>query len=211
MADYENGRSSYDHYVIGVQRLRDPDERKDKKKTSSASFTRSCYEWMQAISSAIIIVVIILTFVFRMVEVSGSSMENTLLSEDKVIVTNLFYTPKPGDIVVISHGAEYDKPIIKRVIAVGGQTLDIDFETGVITVDGEVLDEPYIDEELSYLARGTAEIPSVIKEGEVFVLGDNRPVSQDSRYSIIGTIPVENIIGKAQFIIYPFDRIRNLY
>ncbi|MGN0518639.1 MAG: signal peptidase I [Acutalibacteraceae bacterium] len=211
MADYENGKSSYDHYVIGVQRPRDPDERKDKKKNSSASFTKSCYEWMQAIASAIIIVVIILTFVFRMVEVSGSSMENTLLNEDKVIVTNLFYTPKPGDIVVISHGAEYDKPIIKRVIAVGGQTLDIDFETGVITVDGEVIDEPYIDEELSYLTRGTAEIPSVIKEGEVFVLGDNRPISQDSRYSVIGTIPVENIIGKAQFIIYPFDRIRNLY
>lgn len=212
MAEFDPENHSYDNYIMGSGRSnkhRKETVKNTKKNSAISSFAKSCFEWMQAIISAIIIVVLVLTFVFRMVEVSGDSMENTLLSEDKVVVTNLFYTPQPGDIVVISHGEYYNKPIIKRVIAVAGQTLSIDFDTGDVVVDGVTLDEKYIKNPTT--KRGNAEIPEVIPEGKVFVLGDNREVSQDSRYTSIGLIPVENIIGKAQFIIFPFDRLGKLY
>ena len=206
MADFEAERHSYDNYVMGKQKR--PDLVKSKRSGGLTSFSKSCFEWMQAIISAVIIVVLILTYAFRMVEVSGSSMEDTLLSEDRVVVTSLFYTPQPGDIVVISHGEVYDKPIIKRVIATEGQSLQIDFNAGKVIVDGVELDEPYIKNPTTN--RGDLEIPSVIPKGKVFVLGDNRAVSQDSRYRVIGLIPVENIIGKAQFIVFPFDRMGKL-
>lgn len=212
MAEFDPESHSYNNYIMGSSRSNKHSKEpviNIKKNGVISSFSKSCFEWMQAIISAIIIVVLVLTFVFRMVEVSGDSMENTLLSEDKVVVTNLFYTPEPGDIVVISHGEYYNKPIIKRVIAVAGQTLSIDFDTGEVVVDGVTLNETYIKNPTT--RRGNAEIPEVIPEGKVFVLGDNREVSQDSRYTSIGLIPVENIIGKAQCIVFPFDRLGKLY
>lgn len=212
MAEFDPESHSYNNYIMGTGRTTKHSKEpiiNIKKSGAISSFSKSCFEWMQAIISAIIIVVLVLTFVFRMVEVSGDSMENTLLNEDKVVVTNLFYTPEPGDIVVISHGEYYNKPIIKRVIAVAGQTLSIDFDTGEVVVDGVTLNETYIKNPTT--KRGNAEIPEVIPEGKVFVMGDNRDVSQDSRYTSIGLIPVENIIGKAQCIVFPFDRLGKLY
>ncbi|MCH5202800.1 MAG: signal peptidase I [Oscillospiraceae bacterium] len=157
---------------------------------------------------AVVLIVILLTFFFRIVNVDGRSMMNTLLDSDKVIVTNFLYTPKNEDIIVISHGAEYDKPIIKRVIATENQTLKIDFENQRIYVDGTLIDEPYVSSELK---EGNTNIPSVVPEGKVFVMGDNRLESLDSRYSEIGLIDEDDIIGKAQFVIFPFTRIQYLY
>jgi signal peptidase I len=169
------------------------------------------YDWVRCILFAIAIVVVCLTFIFRLVNVDGSSMYDTLSSGDKVIVTNLFYTPKDGDIVVISHGAEYANPIIKRVIATEGQTIKLDYENDKIIVDGIVLDEVYIDESTFGGNIGDNQIPDVVPEGKVFVMGDNRRVSMDSRSTEIGLIDVENVIGKAQFVAYPFNNFGYLY
>lgn len=167
--------------------------------------TASLYEWVHSLVFAVAIVVIILTFFLRLVDVSGTSMLQTLKSEDKVIVTNFFYTPAHGDIVVISHGAEYSKPLIKRVIAVGGDRLEIDFDNEIIRVNGDELKEDYIQ---GHTRDEQGEIPAVIPEGKVFVMGDNRTVSLDSRSPEIGLIDVKDIIGKAQCVVYPFDHIK---
>ncbi len=169
------------------------------------------FDWIRCILFAISIVVICLTFVFRLVDVDGTSMESTLESKDKVIVTNLFYTPKDGDIIVISHGAEYAKPIIKRVIATEGQTIKLDYENDRIIVDGVVLEEPYISDSTFAGNYGDYEIPEVVPEGKVFVMGDNRRVSLDSRRTEIGLIDVDNVIGKAQFVAFPFSDFGYLY
>lgn len=181
---------------------------KEKIIINSSGGTACFYDWMHSIMVAIAVVVVILTFVFRIIDVDGTSMQDTLMNADKVVVSELFYTPQDGDIVVISHGAEYNKPIIKRVIATEGQTLNIDFNTGRVVVDGVVLQENYIK---GKTIEGNAEIPSVIPEGKVFVMGDNRSASLDSRYTDIGLIDVGDIIGKAQFVVFPFTRFGYLY
>ena len=166
------------------------------------------YYLVHSIIIAVVVIILLLTFFFRIVNVDGRSMMNTLLDGDKVIVTNFMYEPKNNDIVVISHAEEYDKPIIKRVIATEGQSLKIDFENERVYVDGTLLDEPYVSSELK---EGNTKIPEVIPEGKVFVMGDNRLDSLDSRYSEIGLIDEDNIIGKAQFVVLPLTRIQYLY
>lgn len=193
----------------------------EKVSYNTSLLTANIYDWVNSIIIAVVAVVILLTFCFRLIDVDGTSMETTLINTDKVIVTNLFYTPNNGDVVVISHGEEYDKPLVKRVIATEGQSLKIDFETGEVFVDGKLLDEPYIQEPT---IEGNAEIPEVIPQGKVFVMGDNRPVSLDSRYHEVGLIDVDSIIGKAQYVIIPhtykdnsmspsldFSKIRYIY
>jgi len=168
--------------------------------------TSTLYDWAHSLFFALAAVLIILTFFLRLVDVSGTSMFDTLYNGDKVIVTNFMYEPDNGDIVVISHGAEYDQPIIKRVIATEGQTLSID-KKGTVTVNGEVLNEDYI---LGTTALGDATIPEVVPEGKVFVMGDNRPVSLDSRDNRIGLIDEDDIIGKAQVVVFPFKNFKTL-
>lgn len=169
------------------------------------------FDWVRCIIFAIAIVILSLTFVFRLVDVEGSSMYDTLSSEDKVIVTNFMYTPKTNDIVVISHGAQYAKPIIKRVIATEGQSVELDYENDRIIVDGVVIDEPYIDGSSFGGNVGDNDIPDVIPEGKIFVMGDNRTVSMDSRSTKIGLIDVKDVIGKAQIVAFPFDHFGYLY
>ncbi|MCH5296496.1 MAG: signal peptidase I [Ruminococcus sp.] len=169
------------------------------------------FDWVRCIIFAIAIVILSLTFVFRLVDVDGSSMYDTLSSEDKVIVTNFMYTPKTNDIVVISHGAQYPKPIIKRVIATEGQSVELDYENDRIIVDGVVIDEPYIDGSSFSGNVGDNDIPDVIPEGKIFVMGDNRKVSMDSRSTKIGLIDVKDVIGKAQIVAFPFDHFGYLY
>ncbi len=169
------------------------------------------YDWIRCILFAISIVIVCLIFLFRLVDVEGSSMDTTLETNDKVIVTNLFYTPHNNDIVVISHGASYDKPIIKRVIATAGQTLKLDYEHDRIIVDGAVIPEPYVNGSTFGGVYADYEIPEVIPEGKIFVMGDNRKVSLDSRKEKIGLIDVDSVIGKAQFVLLPFDNFGYLY
>jgi signal peptidase I len=183
------------------------------------SVSKQVVEWVEVLSIAIIAVVIIFCLVFRVATISGDSMKNTLIHNDKVIITNLGYEPKQGDIVVISRNAENsieaqnlsNEPIIKRVIAVGGQTVNIDFEQGIVYVDGVALEEDYIL--APTVDRGDVQFPLYIPEGSIFVLGDNRPESLDSRYSQIGVggiIDERYVLGHAVFRIFPFNKIGRL-
>ena len=155
---------------------------------------------------AYLMVAIVLAFLllFRVVVVSGDSMYDTLVDGDYLLLqTNLIYRePKPGDIVVISK-ADYDqgKPIVKRIIATEGQIVDIDFITGKVYVDGVLLEEDYTFTKTT-LDEGVT-FPHEVGEGCVFVLGDNRGRSKDSRDPEIGDIDCRQIVGKAIYIIFP--------
>jgi len=175
------------------------------------------FEWLEIIITAIIAVVIIFTFIFKVVTIEGGSMKETIHHGEKVIISNMFYTPKNGDIVVISRNIdnsvdeESSAPIIKRIIATEGQTVDIDFEQGIVFVDGVALDEPYTRTPTNL--KYDIEFPVLVDDGCVFVLGDNRNDSRDSRSSLIGNngmIDTRYILGKAIFRILPFDKIGGL-
>ncbi|MCD8026629.1 MAG: signal peptidase I [Clostridiales bacterium] len=179
--------------------------------TRSEGVASNVYDWVRCVLFAFSIILLCIIFLFRLVNVEGSSMNDTLTSNDKVVVTNLFYEPHNNDIIVISHGAEYSKPIIKRVIATEGQSIELDYENDRIIVDGVVLDEVYIDDSTFEGNVGDNEIPDVVPEGKIFVMGDNRRASMDSRSTEIGLIDVENVIGKAQFVVFPFNHFGYLY
>lgn len=175
-----------------------------KRKDGASWFVTSLYDWASAFLFALIFVVMIMTFCFRLVDVDGDSMLQTLQNGNKIIVTGLNYEPQVGDIVVISHGAELDKALVKRVIAVGGQTVDINSDTGDVIVDGIVIKEDYINGKTTKI--GNMDFPIEVEEGTVFVLGDNRPISKDSRFTDVGLIDNDAIIGKVRFRIYPFNK-----
>lgn len=165
---------------------------------------RDLYEWVQSLVGSVLVVVAIFTFVIRMMGVDGHSMLNTLQHGDRLLVVNsmLYHDYKYGDIVILrKNGVFDDDPIVKRVIAVEGQTVDIDFAEGIVYVDGEALEEDYIREP-TYSAEGT-EFPLTVPEGSIFVMGDNRNGSSDSRDYRLGTVDTRYVIGKAAFLIFP--------
>lgn len=143
---------------------------------------------------------------FHIVTVEGASMNTTLESGEIIVVTNFLYTPQSGDIVCISQGAPLFKNIVKRVIAVEGQSIKLDYDNDKIYVDGKELDEPYLECSTFEDKRGNYDIPEVVPEGKIFVMGDNRSVSLDSRNSTVGFVDIDDVIGKAQFAVFPFDR-----
>lgn len=165
---------------------------------------RDLYEWVQSLVGSVLVVVAIFTFVIRMMGVDGHSMLNTLQHGDRLLVVNsmLYHDYKYGDIVILrKNGVFDDDAIVKRVIAVEGQTVDIDFAEGIVYVDGEALEEDYIREP-TYTAEGT-EFPLTVPEGSIFVMGDNRNGSSDSRDYRLGTVDTRYVIGKAAFLIFP--------
>ena len=165
---------------------------------------RDLYEWIQSLVGSVLVVVAIFTFGIRMLGVDGHSMLNTLQHGDRLMVVNpIFYHDyKYGDIVILRKTGVFDnEPIVKRVIATGGQTVDIDFGEGVVYVDGEALEEDYIREP-TYTAEGM-EFPLTVPEGSIFVMGDNRNGSSDSRDYRLGTVDTRYVIGKAAFLLFP--------
>ena len=149
-------------------------------------------------------IVLVFLLVFRVIVVNGSSMYDTLWDGDYILLlSNLFYQePEAGDIVVISKESFDDgAPIVKRVIATEGQIVDIDFEAGIVYVDGVALEEDY-----TYTKTTTQEgvsFPLRVEEGHVFLMGDNRESSRDSRYPGIGQVDRRELLGKAVFLLLP--------
>ena len=149
-------------------------------------------------------VVLVLLLLFRIVVVSGPSMFRTLMDGDYLIIVSraIYHTPRQGDIIVASKESfRNGEPIVKRVIATEGQTVDIDFETGVVYVDGVALEEDYVYTPTNHY-EGTA-FPLTVDDGCVFVMGDNRNLSMDSRDPEIGQIDCRQILGKAVFLFFP--------
>lgn len=157
----------------------------------------SLYDFASILVSAVIAVAVIFTFFFKISSVNGSSMTNTLHDGDRVLITAMDYTVEYGDIVVISQPNDYDEVLIKRVIALGGQTVDINPKTGGVVVDGIELNEPYIKERNRVL--GELNFPVTVPDGCVFVMGDNRNGSGDSRFKAVGFIDERYIVGEAVY------------
>ncbi len=191
------------------------------KKQNKESFKVSFFDWIDVVATSVIIVVLIFTFFFRVVTIDGDSMLDTLISGEKVVISNIAYTPKQGDIVVISRNTdnlldptEYATPIIKRVIAVAGQTVDIDHEKGIVYVDGVALKEPYTKTPTTAHIEDEIDFPVYIPDNCIFVMGDNRNWSLDSRSARIGQngmIDARHVLGKAIYRIYPISKIGGVY
>ncbi|MBO5230232.1 MAG: signal peptidase I [Clostridia bacterium] len=162
------------------------------------------YDAIESVKGAVIVVFLIFSFVFRAVGVDGDSMYPTLKDGDWVAVSGVTTEIDRGDIIVSTQPWERNVPIVKRVIAVGGDMVDIDFNANAVFVNGVKLNEPYIAEltRVSY----DVEFPVIVEEGKLFVMGDNRNVSLDSRSSKIGLIDERYVLGKVIFRVYPsFD------
>lgn len=175
-------------------------------------------EFAEMLFVTLFIVLLLFTYVLGIAVVRGESMKNTLSDGDKVIVSLVYNEPKQGDIVILNSdrvvtfgedGAVREEDgtgqcIVKRVIAVEGQELNIDFAAGVVYVDGERLREPYLELGLTHLDEGGfSSYPIVIPEDCVFVMGDNRDLSKDSRSGDIGLVPEDCIVGKVLLRLYP--------
>lgn len=190
---------------------------KEVKAEENAKESKAVYEvldWLEIIVAAVAVVVILFTLVFKVITISGDSMLNTLHNNEKILISNLFYEPERGDIVVISRNVDnsvettsQESCIIKRIIATEGQVVDINFRTGVVSVDGVDLTEDYTYTKTNVM--GDVQFPVIVPEGHVFVLGDNRNNSSDSRFSSLGNngmVDERNIIGRAVIRVLPFDR-----
>lgn len=180
-----------------------------KKENKKESFLSSLYDWIEVVSISVIIVIMIFTFVARLSTVDGDSMYPTLIDGERLIVSDLLYSPENGDIVVLQEkNAFFTSPLVKRIIAQEGQTIDFDYENWGVYVDGEKLTEPYINRELEKAMKNYGSPDSVtVPEGHIFVMGDNRNHSTDSRDSLVGFVEYDEIIGKVVFRIFPFSRI----
>lgn len=185
---------------------------KNKEKAAAAevkSTRGEVYEWIQCLVFALIFCVVLFVFFFRLVDVVGDSMNPTLENADKMVVSDLFYKPKQGDIIIFRKDEYKPEALVKRVIATEGQTVEIDFNRGRVYVDGKLLDEPYIAEPTRNQIDFTG--VQVVPEGCVFVMGDNRNESADSRDSRIGMVDERLIIGKVLLTVFPLDHIGSPY
>lgn len=212
--NYENNTNTFENEVNLQRNDTKPFFDRSKKRVSPAKMF--IFDWLEVLVHAIVGVVICFSFLFRIATIDGPSMLDTLHDGERVIITNLFYEPKVGDIVVISRNKENNiftatednSPIIKRIIAMEGQTVDIDFEAGIVYVDGIALDEPYTRTPTN--EKYDIEFPVTVDEDCVFVLGDNRNLSFDSRSSRIGEygmIDTRYILGHAVYRVFPLNKI----
>ncbi len=179
-----------------------------RPETTAQSFFSGLYGWLQPILFALTVLFLISTFLGRLIGVKGSSMVPTLHDKDMLLLQSIGYSPKAGDIVVLSERSfEEGTPIVKRVIATEGQVVDIDYDSGTVYVDGVALDEPYLGEPMREPTWETTRQPFEVPEGHIFVLGDNRNNSPDSRDPRVGMVDVRCVLGRAIWRLIPFGGI----
>lgn len=188
---------------------------------AAAKREQGLYAWCQTVLESVVAALLLLIFVFNVSTVIGSSMEPTMSEQDRVIITSLFYSPDYGDVVALwaknlpnRATGEKGEMIVKRIIGLEGDVIDIDPLSGTVYRNGEALKEDYIMENISPDNLGNAEYPLVVDKGCVFVLGDNRNHSTDSRYTddgssefYVGCIDKRYIAGKVVFRVFPLNRI----
>ena len=175
-----------------------------------ASAGLDLYLNVRVLVSMMAVFVLLFTFVARIIVVSGPSMENTLLGGDLIVVWSLGYTPKQGDIVVLTQESYQEDSIVKRIIAVGGQRVDIDYSSGTVYVDDVPLKEDYTREKMQMPSYGEGINHVTVPEGCIFVMGDNRNRSADSRHPDIGIVDARCVIGRGVAIVFPFNRWKGL-
>ena len=182
-------------------------KKKAEKAPDQERIRKDVYDWIQSLMISLIICVVVFVFFFRVVDVSGSSMNPTLQNGDKMLVARLFYTPRAGDVVVFKTDS-YDpnKALVKRVIATEGQEINIDFINGIVYVNNQPVEEAYIAEPT--YTKSDFIGPQTVPEGCVFVMGDNRNASTDSRKKEIGMVDERMILGRAYCVIYPLSVLR---
>lgn len=177
----------------------------------------SIYDWVETFCYAMALMVVLFLLVCRYVTVDGDSMRETLHDSDKLIISGLGYTPETGDIVVVKVPA-YQNPIIKRVIATEGQEVEIDFENWTVRVDGVLLEEDYINRDTNYdginddhrewmagSQPGERVLRFTVEPGKLFVMGDNRNHSTDSRSSTVGQVDERQVLGRVLLRLFPFS------
>lgn len=177
-----------------------------EEENKKSSFAAGCYEWVEDMITALLVVMVLFVFVCRLnVIVNGSSMEPNYYNGNRAFVSCLDRSFSRGDVVIVdAAGTHLNERIIKRIIATGGQKVDIDFQTGTVYVDGKALDESaYIQNGITR-EQSDVKFPQTVPPGHVFVMGDNRQVSEDSRSSEVGMVDCRYIIGKVPFLLSPF-------
>jgi signal peptidase I len=158
-------------------------------------------EWLQALLISITFAFLIRVYVVEIFVVDGESMLPTLHDHDRLLVSKISYhftKPEPGDVIVFRYPANPREDFIKRVIAVEGQIVEI--RDGTVFINKHELKENYINGNQDDWG------PEIVPQGAVFVLGDNRSRSRDSRVPDVGFVPIENVIGKAVIVIWPTNR-----
>lgn len=177
----------------------------EEELTGRESFKLDLFFWLQAFVAVLCALVLVFSFLGRVIVVDGSSMVPTLHHGDLLLLQGIGYTPEQGDIVVLTKEFQnVDTPIVKRIIATGGQTVHIDYATSTVYVDGVALDEPYINE-LMRMPMGETITDVTVPEGSVFVMGDNRNNSSDSRVPELGTVDERYILGEVLLVLFPFQ------
>ena len=161
-------------------------------------------EWYDALAVAVAVIALVFTFGLRVVQVDGHSMQPTLLNGERLLMTPL-KTPDYGDVVIVDSYIPYGKPLVKRVIGKAGDTIDIDFEAGIVYRNGAALEEPYTAEP-TYLFE-SVEFPITVPDGCLFLMGDNRNNSTDSRDVSVGCVDERDIMGAAVLRVLPFGKI----
>ena len=185
------------------ENLGDNSEEQEDSFSGTTGFENTVYDWARCLVSAVVGVVLLFVFAFRLIGVSGGSMQDTLYTGDRLLILNsALCNFEQGDIVIINaYNAQLNDTIIKRIIAVGGQTIDIDFITGTVFVDGKALEENYVREPT--FTTGGIQFPLTLAPDEVFVMGDNRNASTDSRSTMLGPVKKDYIQGEAFFLLIP--------
>lgn len=180
----QNGYIYYDYH------------KKTEKEEISDTAWISVFHWLYGIVGFLFVIFVVFMLFFKVVEVDGDSMSPTLQDSDRLLVYTMNYVPKHGDIVVIGGTGQSDETLVKRIIATENQTVEINYETGKVLIDGVEQNEDYItamtkpdDNEISY--------PYTVPEGSVFVMGDNRDESRDSRNKGMKAVDEFRIVGKA--------------